>query len=83
MSKTDKQLQRLLTLPKDFLWSELVAVMQKHRFELRQGSGSSRKLIHRKTQVVCHLHEPHPNKTMRLYALKIAINALKQSGELK
>ena len=35
MSKTDKQLQRLLALPKDFLWSELIAVMQKHHFELR------------------------------------------------
>lgn len=83
MSKTDKQLQRLLALPKDFLWSELIAVMQKHHFELRQGSGSGRKLIHRKTNVVCHLHEPHPNKIMKPYALKIAITALKQSGELK
>ena len=83
MSKTDKQLQRLLTLPKDFSWEQLVAVMQKHHFELRSGSGSSRKLIHKTTQTVCHLHEPHPNNIMKPYALKIAINALKQSGELK
>ena len=83
MSKTDKQLQRLLTLPKDFSWSELVAVMKKHNFDLYSSSGSGRKFMHKTTEVVCNLHEPHPNKILKPYALKIAINALKQSGELR
>lgn len=83
MSKTDKQLLRLLSLPKDFSWAELVSVMQKHHFELHSGSGSGRKFFHAKTQTVFFLHEPHPEKIVKRYALKIAITALKNAGEIK
>lgn len=83
MSKTDKQLLRLLSMPKDFSWAELVVVMQKHHFELHSGSGSGRKFFHAKTQTVFFLHEPHPEKIVKRYALKIAITALKNAGEIK
>lgn len=83
MSKTDKQLLRLLSLPKDFSWAALVSVMQNHHFELHSGSGSGRKFFHAKTQTVFFLHEPHPEKIVKRYALKIAITALKNAGEIK
>ena len=83
MSKTDKQRLRLLSLPKDFSWAELVSVMLNHHFELHSGSSSGRKFFHAKTQTVFFLHEPHPEKIVKRYALKIVITALKNAGEIK
>lgn len=82
MSKTEKQLERLLSLPKDFTWQELVAVMTKHNFEVKTADGSRRKFKHQFTGKSFYIHAPHPSNIMKPYTLKEAINALRQSGEI-
>ncbi len=82
MSKAEKILSRLLSYPKDFTWDELKIVMCQHNFELHTGSGSGRKFIHESGYPFC-IHEPHPGNIMKKYALKFAVNALREVGEIK
>lgn len=83
MSKSEKQLQRLLTIPKNFSWDELVAVMEHFNFEMRKTSGSGRKFVHKTKGTNFAIHAPHPSNIMKAYALRGAINALKQAGEIE
>ena len=83
MSKSEKQLQRLLTIPKDFSWDELVFVMTHFNFEMKKTSGSGRKFVHKTQKTSFAIHAPHPSNIMKPYALRGAINALKQAGEIK
>ncbi|MCF7530264.1 type II toxin-antitoxin system HicA family toxin [Neisseria lisongii] len=83
MSKAEKLLARLCSVPKDFTWSELVAVMEKNGFTLHTGSGSGRKFIHETQQITVAMHEPHPGNIVKPYALRLAIDGLKQTGAIK
>ena len=86
MSKLEKILSRLLLTPKpkNFTWAELVYIMKQHNFEIinAKSDGSGRKFIHRQTNICVNLHEPHPENTMKKYALEAAIEGLINSGEL-
>ena len=83
MSKHEKLLHRLLSKPKDFEWSEAVSILESSGFEIIKGSGSRRKFRHTETNAIIILHEPHPSKIMKLYAIEIIINTLKEGGFLK
>lgn len=83
MSKTDKLLARLMRLPKDFTWEELATVMQSKGFVLYKGNGSARKWFHKESHIVVIIHEPHPSRIVKPYALKLAIEGLKKSGAIK
>lgn len=80
MSKLKKALARLTTRPKDFTWGELQTIMRHFDYQEKKGSGSGRKFIHRTTKVVVSLHEPHPKPVMKLYAVDIIIEHLKEEG---
>ena len=80
MGKAEKLLARLLSLPRDFTWDELTAVMSKHGFVLHKGSGSGRKFLHRETGIAVTMHEPHPGKTLKRYQLQDVIEGLRKSG---
>ncbi|MCB5194719.1 type II toxin-antitoxin system HicA family toxin [Deefgea salmonis] len=82
MSKAGKLLQRLKSLPRDFTWDDLKSVMSQHGFELHTGAGSARKFIYKKTNYPFAIHEPHPGSIMKPYALKAAVSALKDVGEI-
>ena len=47
-----------------------------------KGGGSRRKFMNVKTKVSIHLHEPHPQPTMKLYAIDIVLDHLKEEGLL-
>lgn len=84
MAKLDKALAKLLhePRPKDYTWDELVLVMTSHNFEyVKGGSGSGRKFIH-KSGYPLSLHEPHPQPILKPYAIKAAIEALRETGEI-
>lgn len=83
MSKQEKLIKRLLLKPTDFEWGEAAAVLGYYGYEITKGSGSRRKFIHTKTRQLIILHEPHPKKVLKLYALEIIIEALKEGGYLK
>ncbi len=74
MSKTEKLLQRLLSVPKDFTWEELTKLLGLFGYiELKKGKtgGSGRKFVDENKNVII-LHKPHPEillKSMRLNKL--------------
>ena len=80
MSKREKLVGRLLSKPKDFEWAEAVVLLESLGFEVIRGSGSRRKFNHKETKTIISLHEPHPDKIMKLYAIQIIIDALTEGG---
>jgi len=85
MSRTEKLLQRLLSVPKDFTWDELVKILIHFGFtELRKGKtgGSRRKFADEKKKVII-MHKPHPGNIVKEYAIRQVIEHLKEKGYLK
>ena len=84
MSKGEKLLERLLRLPKDFTWDELTAVLVNLGYEpLKSGKtgGSRRKFVDQDKNII-NLHKPHPENTVKEYALKQVIDQLKEKGKI-
>ena len=82
MSKFKKALARLRSRPKDFTWLELQTVMRQLGYEEIKSSGSRKKFISTKTNVSIHLHEPHPQPMIKMYAIDIVLDHLKEAGLL-
>jgi hypothetical protein len=84
MSKHDKLLLRLLSMPKDFNWRELVKVMEGFGYRLAQGGktgGSRVRFLHTEYPPVT-LHKPHPRPILKRYQLNDVIKLLKREGLL-
>lgn len=80
MSRQEKLLKRLLSRPKDFLWSEAATLLKSYGYEVFNGSGSRRKFIHPETKQVISFDEPHPKKQLKSYILDLIIAGLKEGG---
>jgi len=79
MGKTEKLVERLKSRPKDFTWDEMLKVLKHYGFEqMTQGKtgGSRRKFVNKDKQIIS-LHEPHPQKVLKLYQIDIIIDYLK------
>jgi hypothetical protein len=76
MSRHEKALRRLLSKPTDYTWTELVALMTGFGFELKKGSGSSRKFKHPQREVSHRMHEPHPSGVLKQYQVRQLIEFL-------
>ena len=84
MSKGEKLLERLLRIPKDFTWDELTAVLVNLGYEpLKSGkTGGSRRKFVDQDKYIINLHKPHPENTVKEYALKQVIDQLKEKGKI-
>jgi HicA toxin of bacterial toxin-antitoxin, len=85
MSKNEKLLDRLLLTPKDLTWDELVRLLNYLGYcELKKGKtgGSRRKFADGKKNVII-LHEPHPGKIVKQYAIRLVIEHLYKKGYIK
>jgi predicted RNA binding protein YcfA (HicA-like mRNA interferase family) len=85
MSKTEKLLLRLLSIPRDFTWDELTKLLGLFGFvELKKGKtgGSRRKFADEKKNVII-LHKPHPGNIVKEYAIRQIITQLKEKGYIK
>ncbi len=80
MSRQKKLLNRLLSIPKDFTWSEAVALLTSLGYVVHKSSGSGRKFIHKDTNQLIIAHEPHPGDIMKRYAVRDIIDSLKDGG---
>ena len=80
MNKKEKLLKRLLSVPKDFTWSELVAVLEMFGYQERTGgkSGGSRRKFFNQPFEPIYLHKPHPKEILKEYQIKIVIDKLKE-----
>lgn len=79
MSRKDKLEKRLLALPSDFTWKELIKVLKDHGYEelKKKGKtgGSRRKFVNAQKEIIS-LHEPHPKPIVKKYALRQVIEKL-------
>jgi len=85
MSRTEKLLLRLLSVPKDLTWEELVKILAQFGYvELKKGKtgGSRRKFADAKNNIII-LHKPHPGNIVKEYAIKQVIVHLKEKGYIK
>lgn len=81
--RKDKLITRLRDRPKDYTWDEACTVMKACGFALLKRSGSRRRFVHEVTRVKVFIHEPHPQPTLKAYAIDDLITGLKNAGEIE
>jgi predicted RNA binding protein YcfA (HicA-like mRNA interferase family) len=85
MSQREKLIERLLSIPKDFTWEELIKVLKTFGFEELKGGktgGSRRRFVDGNKNIIT-LHKPHPANILKEYAIKDVIEILRLKGYLK
>ncbi len=80
MGKREKRITRLKTVPADFTWQELTAVLKTLGYRQVQGSGSRVKFDNGNADQMINLHKPHPGNIVKRYALRQLIEKLEQGG---
>lgn len=82
MTRREKLLKRFLSKPKDFTWSELVALLSMLGFEEEKvgKTGGSRRRFISNSGVVISLHQPHPQNNLKMYQIEQITEILKQEG---
>lgn len=83
MGTKEKLITKLLSAPKDFTYNEAVTLLKFFGFEVKNKSGSSRAFVHPETKQIIYFHEPHPEKILKRYIIKIIISKLKEYGYLQ
>lgn len=86
MSKLEKQIYRLQSIPKDYTYSEAKALAQQFGYvEKQKGrtSGSRVLLFRESDERKIMLHKPHPGDIMKLYAVRDFLDALQRNGDIK
>jgi hypothetical protein len=78
MSKTEKMIVRLLSLPKDFTYAELKTILTFWGYEEVQGAGS--RVCFRSETHNIKLHRPHPGNLLKQYQIGLIIDELKKEG---
>lgn len=85
MSKNQKAKDRILSIPKDYTYTEARALLTQMGFvESNKGktSGSRVKFYRSYDQKVVMLHKPHPGDIMKVGAVKYLVEYLQDLGEL-
>ncbi len=85
MSRKEKIISRLLSVPKDFTWDELCKVVAFFGYEEVTGGktgGSRRKFVDSNKNIIA-LHKPHPTNIVKGYAIREVISHLKEKGHIQ
>ena len=80
MSKKGKLISKLLTKPNDFTWNELTSLLKSLGYSaVKAGKtgGSRRRFIHPSAATII-LHKPHPQNTLKRYAIDQITELLQQ-----
>lgn len=82
MSKRDKLLIRFMTLPRDFTWSELKAMLEGFGFTESQAgkTSGSRVRFYKDSYPPIMLHKPHPGSILKNYQMKYIKEYLQNEG---
>jgi len=85
MSRQEKLLGRLLSVPKDFIWEELIKVLNSFGYEELKGgkTGGSRRRFVDENKNIITLHKPHPANIVKAYMIREIIDHLKEKGHIK
>lgn len=81
MAAIDKLIERFKLCPADFGWDELKRLLGHFGFVEQKGKGSRRKFSGDRLPTLI-LHEPHPGKIVKRYALRYVKEALENEGLL-
>jgi hypothetical protein len=85
MSRQEKLISRLLSIPKDFTWDELCKVVAYYGYEELTGGktgGSRRRFVDQKKNIIT-LHKPHPANIVKSYAIREVISHLREKGHIQ
>lgn len=85
MSRFEKAKKRLLSEPKDYTFTEAKSFLKSLGFEQKnkgKTSGSRVSFYRESDRAIILLHKPHPEDTLKGYAIKQLIDNLKEVGEL-
>ena len=80
MGKREKLVAKLKSVPADFTWQDLTALLKVLGYREVQGSGSRVKFDNGNSGQMINLHKPHPGNTIKRYALRQLIEKLEQGG---
>ena len=83
MSRNDKILEKLISKPKDFTYSELRRLLVSLQCSEDTGgktSGSRVAFNHKPTKTILRLHRPHPGNELKAYQIDIVLEFLKSIG---
>jgi len=83
LSKKEKLLMRLLSIPRDFTYNELREILNYFGFienNLGKTSGSRVKFINMENKHIILLHKPHPGNIVKRYVLEYVVDELIKGG---
>ncbi|UXY16704.1 type II toxin-antitoxin system HicA family toxin [Chitiniphilus purpureus] len=80
MTKNDKRLQRLKTIPADYHWDELRALLESLDWTLVQSGGGSHCFFEHVSGRRLNTYRPHPGGIMKRYQLKEVVALLDEMG---
>ena len=80
MTRQDRRLDRLRSIPADLKWAELVAVLSALGYTQQNGSGSRRKFWRADNLAPITLHEPHGSAPVCKQALRDIVDLLDKTG---
>lgn len=87
MSKKEKLLKRIQSVPKDFTYSEaktLLASLGFYEDNKGKTSGSRVKFVHKETKINIELHKPHKSgETLKIYQIRDIIGGICESERRK
>lgn len=81
MAAADKLLERFKSVPANFTWDELKRLLARFGYAEQKGKGSRRK-FKAENRPTLILHEPHPGKIVKQYALRYVKEVLETEGLL-
>jgi HicA-like toxin of HicAB toxin-antitoxin system len=84
MSKKEKLIERLLALPSDFTWDELIKILAHYGYgEIGGGkTGGSRRKFADASKHIISLHKPHPGNILKHYQVKEVVTSLREHGKI-
>lgn len=85
MTKFEKALERIKTIPKDFTYDEMKSLLEHLGFEeINKGktSGSAVSFVRTKDKRVFMFHKPHPGNIVKPYYIKELIKLLDEIGDV-
>ncbi|MCL1824223.1 MAG: type II toxin-antitoxin system HicA family toxin [Oscillospiraceae bacterium] len=81
MSKKEKLIKKLKSIPKDFTFDEAKILMSLCDYSMsNSGKTSGSRVRFEKEQKIFHLHKPHPRKELLSYQVKAILKELEEEG---
>ena len=82
MSRKEKLIKHLLSVPKDLTFDELKSILKQLGYSCYSNDGSKVRFLDKKSGQSINLHKPHPSNILKPYQLRIVIDGLKKGNKI-